>query len=592
MSLQNTIDLRIFIAILRRRFLIIAAIFISLMIVAITAISVMKDEFTAESRVLLDKKVSGSTILELSQMPQLGLDRASIESEIELLHSQTVMDGVIELLTATTEASEGNSSTPKVASGIDALMQKYKEGMGKMSSEKPTPQCLKEPTAETGNRFQQYQALLRGLAVSRVGDSYVLRIRYTAHTPELAARVANAFADAYITEQRRVLATQSDQTLNWFQSKLDELKKMAQKADKAVADFRLQYNTQIGSETSLNQLNVLVKESETYHQILNDYLDRYETLNQESSFPVGESRVISQALPPPDRSHPKTPILLGVAAIVSLGLGIIVALFIDLNEKSIRRAGQLRTNLALPFIGFVPRLRFWQQTKMQPQKISTGETVVKEQQCYALQNPQNDYAVAVRGMAAQLTQCSRQAGFCLGMTNMDSSSASRQLMYNLSEYLAIGKSSCIYIDADFTYSNDPKNQSKGWINLLAGEVTLDDVLLKSSLSELNMLPAGYAQNIQSIRSFSSDSISLLFEQLAARYDFIVINLPDLKKSADLHIITPLLDACFINLKWGKTTLQSTQFYLEKAAIPANKLIGTLLCDTHLGKLKRHYGYDA
>jgi len=551
MSIESAIDLRIFMSILRRRLLLIVICFFVLMGGAITAISFLKDEFTAEAKVLLDKKLSGA-VLDVSQAPQVGLDRAAIESEIEILHSQTVMDTVLELL----------ATVPRSETG--------------------------EFTSQTS--FQQYQSLLKGLAVSRVGDSYVLRITYTADTPDLAAEMANAFANAYIKEQRRVLATQSDQTLSWFQNKLEELKKMAKKADKSVADFRLRYNTQ-SSETSLNQLNVLVKESETYHQILNDYLDRYATMNQESSFPVSESRVISQALPPPERSHPKTVILLGTASIVALGLGIILALFIDLNEKSIRRAGQLTADLAIPFIGFVPRLKFWQKVKTQPLQLIDGKSVIKEQYFYALQSPRSDYAVAVRGMAAHLSQLATSAGARLGMTNIDSSAESRNLMYNLAEYLAMGNVDCIYIDTNFTYSGDDQ-QSKGWINLLAGEVDLESVLLKSQHSELHILPAGYARNIQAVSSITSDAVKIFFQQLVGRYDFILVNLPDLKSSADLQIITPHLDACFVNLKWGKSTLASTQFYLHKSGIAANKILGTLLSDANLRKLKWHYGYDA
>lgn len=590
MSIENAIDFRIFIAILRRRLLLIGICFLLVMGSAITAISFIKEEFTAEARVLLDKKLSGGAVLELSQVPQLGLDKAAIESEIEILHSQTVMDTVIELLAAN-PLSENLEVKSQAVSGVDEFMQKYREGLQTITKKESKALFFKEQISEIETGFEQYRALLRGLAVTRVGDSYVLRISYTAESPELAARMANAFANAYIKEQRRMLAAKSDQTLTWFQSKLDELKKMAQQADKSVADFRLRYNTQNGSGTTLNQLNVLVKESETYHQILDDYLDRYQTMNQESSFPVSESRVISEALPPPERSHPKTPILLGVSAIVALGLGIILALFIDLNEKSVRRAGQLRKELALPFVGFVPLLRFWQKIKTQPVKIIDGKSAVNQQQLYALQNPQSDYAVAVRGMAAHLSQLENKSGVRLGMTNMDSSPASARLMYNLSEYLAMGKANCIYLDTNFVYGNGDK-QSKGWVNLMAGDVTLEDVLLKSPHSNLHILPAGYARDIQVVSSLSSDAVKNFFQQLSSHYDFILVNLPDLKKSADLQIITPHLDACFINLKWGKSTVQSTQFYLHKSGIAPNKILGALLSDTHIGKLKRHYGYDA
>jgi uncharacterized protein involved in exopolysaccharide biosynthesis len=588
MSLENAIDFRIFIAILRRRLLLIAICFLIVVGSAITAISFLKEEFTAEATVLLDKKISGA-VLELSQLPQLGLDKAAIESEIEILHSQTVLDTVIEILEST-PLSDVNVVSPS-ATGLDGFMKKYKQGLENITQKESKALFFKDQPADAVTSFQQYQDLLKGLAVSRVGDSYVLRITYTAHTPDLAAQMANAFANAYIKEQRRALAEKSDQTLNWFQNKLDELKKMAQKADKAVADFRLRYNTKSGSDTSLNQLNVLVKEAETYHQILNDYLDRYETMNQESSFPVSESRVISEALPPPNRSHPKTTLLLGVSAILALGLGVILALFVDLNEKSIRRAGQLRKELAMPFIGFVPILRFWQKTKTQSQRITDRKPVATESHIYALQNPQSDYAAAVRGMAAQLSQHAGSDCMRLGMTNMDCATASRNLMYNLSEYLAMGNATCLYIDTNFGYSNSDKN-TKGWVNVMAGEVELEQVMLKSSHSDLHILPAGYARNIQAVRSASADAIKSFFQGLSAHYDFILVNLPDLKKSADLQIISPLLDSCFVNLKWGKSTIQSTQFYLHKSGLTPNKILGSLLSDTHLGKLKRHYGYDA
>jgi capsular polysaccharide biosynthesis protein/Mrp family chromosome partitioning ATPase len=553
MASDSSIDFRIVAAIIRRRWLLITCCFALLMTLAIVAIQFIEDEFTAEARVLLDKKISGA-LTEPTQVAQVGLDKAAVESEIQILHSQAVMNTVIETL--------------KTADELKV------EGYNFLSVTNP---------------FEQYQLLAKGLAVTRVGDSYVLRVSYTAHTPEQAAQIANAFARGYITEQRRILALKSDQTLSWFQTKLDELKAMTQKADKAVADFRLRYNTLGGAGTSLNQLNVLVKESETYHQILNDYLDRYETMNQESSFPFSESRVISEALPPPKPSHPKVPLLLGAAAVVSLGLGIILALFIDLNEKSIRRAGQLREQLALPFIGFVPLLRFWQKIKIQPVSYMDAKVAASEPQIFALQNPQSGYTAAVRGLAAHLASPDTKNAVIIGITNLDAAPASRTLIYNLAEYKAMNNHKCLYIDMDFSYG---ANQTAGWVNIIVGDTQMDEVLLKSTNSELHILPAGYVRDTQSVSRISTQSIGGFLRSVSADYDYIFINLPDLKKSADLHLITPLLDACYINLKWGKSKLSAAQFYLQKSGIPDNKIIGTLVSDTHPGKLKRHYGYDA
>ena len=84
-------------------------------------------------------------------------------------------------------------------------------------------------------------ALQSELAIYRQGRSTAITVAYTAYDPETAARVANAYADAYVQDMLTANANAVGQTTAWMRGRLDELRLQAQAAAAEAEKFSTEH---------------------------------------------------------------------------------------------------------------------------------------------------------------------------------------------------------------------------------------------------------------------------------------------------------------------------------------------------------------
>ena len=80
------------------------------------------------------------------------------------------------------------------------------------------------------------------LAIKRIGLSYVIQISFWAYSAERAAEIANAVADAYITDQLEAKYQATRRASVWLQDRINELRAQVSAAERAVVDFKTQNN--------------------------------------------------------------------------------------------------------------------------------------------------------------------------------------------------------------------------------------------------------------------------------------------------------------------------------------------------------------
>ncbi len=78
----------------------------------------------------------------------------------------------------------------------------------------------------------------QGLAVRQSGRSLVLSISFTARHPAEAARVANAFADAYIEQQLAQKVGGTTRAASYLETRLGELEEQLRQAEEGIKDYR------------------------------------------------------------------------------------------------------------------------------------------------------------------------------------------------------------------------------------------------------------------------------------------------------------------------------------------------------------------
>ena len=147
----------------------------------------------------------------------------------------------------------------------------------------------------------------------------------------------------------------------------EELKRLGEtyKSDYAIAkqneegvqrELTLAVSKSQETDTAQVTLRDLQSTAQTYKTLYDNFLQRYMEAVQQQSFPITEARLISPASRPLGQSHPRSRLVLGVAALAGLALGFGLGLLRDLSDRVFRTSEQVNDLLDADCIALLPLL--------------------------------------------------------------------------------------------------------------------------------------------------------------------------------------------------------------------------------------------
>lgn len=202
-------------------------------------------KYTAQTDMIIDTKRVTWTQAEMASENRL-VEDASVESEIETTKSEKVASTVIRRLNLLED--------PEFIGAGAGLKRRLFTILGLTSG-------VDQPSSDEAMR-RALNTLKANLGVVRLGRSYIEQISYTSLDRDKAARIANAFADAYIEDQLQAKFDGTRRASAWLEQRIAELRQQASDAYRAVQDFKSKNNIIIGvdgklaSEVELDQLGI------------------------------------------------------------------------------------------------------------------------------------------------------------------------------------------------------------------------------------------------------------------------------------------------------------------------------------------------
>ena len=176
---------------------------VTVVTVALGAIYVLNTppSFTAQATMIIDThKVN--IFQQQSIIGDLPIDSATVESQVEILKSDNIALAVIRKLNLT-QNPELVGPGGGLVGGVFALVGNWVGDQG--------------PTSDFELTRRAARAFSDRLAIKRVGLTYIIEIDFRAHSPQLAAQVANAVADAYIADQLDAKYQATQRASVWLQ---------------------------------------------------------------------------------------------------------------------------------------------------------------------------------------------------------------------------------------------------------------------------------------------------------------------------------------------------------------------------------------
>jgi capsular exopolysaccharide synthesis family protein len=221
---SNAFDLRTFWLTLCWRARLIAGITLTTVVLATAALIVIPPKYQATAVVIVDPRQ-----LHVTDTPTvltgIGADAAAVESQVEIITSTALARKVITAMKLEDDPEFARTSWwDEISNGLQALfggdpgaLQRTKEG-------------------------RLISNLQKNLIVRRRGQTYVLEINFYAKEAAKAARIANAVAQAYLTDQRDVNSSTTASASEWLDSRLQDMRERVRRSDEAVESYRSSHN--------------------------------------------------------------------------------------------------------------------------------------------------------------------------------------------------------------------------------------------------------------------------------------------------------------------------------------------------------------
>ena len=203
--------------------------------VAVTAL--MTPRYGAESQVLIG--IQTPRVLNAdSILSGITANAETVQSEAYIVTSHAVAEKVARRLDLDKLPEFNAALRPEPAFDLSRML-----GIDAIKSwlSKPPKQPAPEDAALTAEQRKWdsvVATLLSGVDVTPLNRSHVLSIDTQSEDPQLAARIANTFADVYIEQQLKTKQKATTDADHWLDTRIAQLKQQVQKSDKAVEDYR------------------------------------------------------------------------------------------------------------------------------------------------------------------------------------------------------------------------------------------------------------------------------------------------------------------------------------------------------------------
>ena len=210
-------------------------------VLAYAVCSALPPQYTSEARVLVG--LQGPRVMNVEAViADVSPDAERVQNEGYVLQSRSIAGQVIDEL----NLDRNPLFNPELATPSrfwsDVSPARIEEALPQWISvwldELRPPAKAAVPPTESQRRNRLIDYLLSKVDVASLGRSHVLSVKAEARDPELAAAIANAFAQKYLEFQRRDKIQTMERVDAFLMQRVEELREQVKKSDQEVQDYR------------------------------------------------------------------------------------------------------------------------------------------------------------------------------------------------------------------------------------------------------------------------------------------------------------------------------------------------------------------
>lgn len=533
--------------VLRWRHRLIAASILACLAVALAYLAVAPARYLATSVLLTETKRSPEAA---EAAGDAAVDSTVVETQIEAVRSATLALRVIDKLKLVDD--------PEFGVARQGLLSRLFSGF------------KSDEQAEIDRRAVALANLREKIGIKRVGRSYVAEITVTALDAQKAAKIANAVAESYITEQLGSRQESQQRSNDWMESRMLELREQATRAEKAAQAAASSNGASASSGTGGDELAFrdLQAKAQIAKANYEAFLSRYtQALQlQQVAIPSTEARVLTWATPPSRPGSPRTGLVLVLSLIAGGTLGVLAAFGAEFLQSPMRSRAQLMAALGIRTFDPVPLSKV--RTGLFGRNKGLPVALVGEQGSGVAEN-------ALRKVKLAIDQSDPQkASRVIGVTSPLAKDGKTTVAYSLALLFAQGGRRTLLIDANTHNPTLAQTFCEPGMGLLTVFLTTtDDTVVAVTPSEkLSIIgDQQFLSQVHPADAFGSSAMLQALARAQKSFDIVIVDLPPIADNVEVRAIAPLLDRILVVTTWG-----SELAVLERALESADALVSRVL----------------
>lgn len=351
------------------------------------------------------------------------------------------------------------------------------------------------------------------------------------------------------------------------------------------------------------RLRELQRQADANRALYEAFLARYRETSAQESLELPESRIVAAASVPLRPSFPRKLLTLGLALVLGIGIGCVLALLSDYLDQRIKTLEQAEMISGLAGIAAIPLVdlrELARKTKSARQELDKYDArtmrllppgLQPALMRYAVDEPTSAFSEAVRAVRLAMQRAARLNGAKVMMvTSAMDGEGKTTLSVNLALSLAASGAKTILVDGDLrnpelTRSLCP-NMDAGLIDVATGRRRIDQVLLTDRATGLSILPSPPLNDTQTLTEFVfSERMGSLIAVLRRFYDIVLVDTPPIVPLVDGRALAEYADGIVLAVGWDQTQQQTLAQAIDLLSPVYDRMIGVVLSGVDLSRLR-------
>lgn len=347
-----------------------------------------------------------------------------------------------------------------------------------------------------------------------------------------------------------------------------------------IGEFEKLKKERIRVEEKSVKHKMLERDVDSYTELYNGLLQRMKETNLSAEVKTTNIQIVDHAETPKKHYKPKRMLNVLLSIVIGSVFGVLLALFFDYLDNTIRSPDEVETRLRMPLLGYVPYIK--------------NENGVFEGDLISHKQPKALVSEAYRTIRTGVLFSSPDTKLNnLMITSAYPSEGKTITAINLAITLAQSGHRVLLVDTDLRRPRihkifDIKND-QGICNLLIGDTSVDDVIKQTGIPNLDVLVSGSIppNPAELLGSKKMDSLIL---KLNERYGQVIFDSSPITSVTDATILASKVDATIEVVMAGKSDINGILYGRNLIQSVGGRVIGIILNAVSKTRHQSYYHY--